>query len=664
MLRGGSIFFLYLMLTGCDDTLFASDAGTETYPPTWIGVTDFMDDHCVVCHSPDGEATTQLPTNLAEDLQTSGQRFVVPGDPEASLLWRVVSDTVGPDDYGVMPLGAGALPEPTVAHIREWILAGAPTIEASDDDGDGYTLATGDCDDSEAAVNPDAIEVCDGLDNDCDFITDEGVTIIGWLDEDGDGFGTGGEGPVCMAVSTSQGGDCNDGDNASYPGADERCGDQTDNDCDNLIDEASAVNAQSWYLDLDTDGFGDNSTGVSACDAPTGHVSDNTDCNDARSSDYPGSPEMCDGRDNDCDGPVDEGPPADAPTWYRDIDSDGYGDDTNTQVSCSQPNTYVALGGDCNDVDGRYNPDASETNCLDPNDYNCDGATGLTDSDQDGYGACEECDDTNNASYPGAPETCDSADNDCDGMIDENATDASTFFTDSDGDGYGTTSSVMACTQPVNTATNATDCNDADALAYPGATERCNGTDDDCDVTIDEDGVGGQTLYQDSDGDGYGTPSSTIDACGTSSGWVANALDCDDTSASISPDETTDEGDGIDNDCDGSIDENVVFTTTYADVQAIFDGSCTRACHGAPVPTGDLRLSGDSWPNIVNAPSSQAPLDIVEPFSTTDSYLWHKLQDTQTSVGGSGSMMPKTGRISDADLSTIEAWILDGAPRD
>ncbi|MCO4747338.1 MAG: putative metal-binding motif-containing protein [Proteobacteria bacterium] len=649
----------------CDDTLFNADVGIQAYTPDWAGVTAFLDDHCVVCHRVDGSATVVFPDDLATDIWTNTGRFVVPQDPEASALWRVIDGSTLETDFGTMPLGVDLLPAETVAHVREWILAGAQVDGSpADEDQDGYSVVDGDCDDADATVFPGGVEVCDGADNDCDFATDEGLTVAGFVDADQDGFGAGAETQVCPDEGADNASDCDDTSDQAFPGGTEVCGDQLDNDCDGAIDEAGASDASDWYVDLDGDGYGHLTTGETACSAPIGYVADNTDCDDAAASTNPGAAEVCDTANNDCDAYVDEGPPAGAPTWYRDSDRDDFGSSADTLVSCDQPVGYVANGGDCDDGDSRFYPGAPETNCTDPNDYNCDGATGATDQDNDGHAACAECDDLDPNSYPGANEVCDSADNDCNGLVDDGASDAQTFYVDSDGDGFGGSGTVLACVEPADTSATSTDCDDGDSLAYPGATERCNGTDDDCDSTVDESAVGSLTFYRDGDGDGYGDALVTQEQCSATSGWVADASDCDDGNVGVHPGVVNDPGDGVDNDCDGAVDEDAISTTNYTDVQAIWDGSCMLAgCHSAVLAAGDLRLNGDSWPNLVNAPSGQAPLDLVEPYSSQDSYLWHKLNDTHTTVGGSGSMMPKRGSLSGAELATIEAWILDGAPR-
>ena len=122
------------------------------------------------------------------------------------------------------------------------------------------------------------------------------------------------------------------------------------------------------------------------------------DCDDNNAEVNPGAEESCDGADNDCDGSIDEGQPEDAPTWYVDVDGDGYGDYTDSQARCVQPHGYVSTGGDCDDTNALYNPSAIESDCTDPNDYNCDGSVGYADSDNDGFPACEDCDDAESSS--------------------------------------------------------------------------------------------------------------------------------------------------------------------------------------------------------------------------------------------------------------------------
>ncbi|MCK6516686.1 putative metal-binding motif-containing protein, partial [Myxococcota bacterium] len=137
------------------------------------------------------------------------------------------------------------------------------------------------------------------------------------------------------------------------------------------------------------------------------------DCDDDDASVNPSAAETCDGRDNNCDGAIDEGLLV---TTYDDADADGYGDEATAAEACAPGDGEVAVGGDCDDGDARYNPGAAETDCADPNDYNCDGSTGYADGDNDGYAACEDCDDNDAGVNPAATEICDERDNNCDSL--------------------------------------------------------------------------------------------------------------------------------------------------------------------------------------------------------------------------------------------------------
>lgn len=170
-----------------------------------------------------------------------------------------------------------------------------------DADGDGVGAGE-DCDDQDAAVFPGAEEACDGLDNDCDSATDEGLLLSFYADSDADGFGDPGQAlQECEAPSgyVEDDQDCADDDAQIYPGATEVC-DGVDNNCDNEIDEGLL---QTFYKDKDSDGYGDPTDPVQACEASDVAVSDNTDCDDNDPQSYPGAEEVvADGIDQDCNG--------------------------------------------------------------------------------------------------------------------------------------------------------------------------------------------------------------------------------------------------------------------------------------------------------------------------------------------------------------------------
>ncbi len=189
---------------------------------------------------------------------------------------------------------------------------------------------------------------------------------------------------------------------------------------------------------------------------------------------------------------------------------------------------------------------------VDTEGFSADATTTLTvreaaDVDQDGDGYSPNAGDCNDSSitiYPGAPEVCDGLDNDCNPATD---IDVASPCYDDDGDGY--------CEGPpcTNTTNTIPDCNDANAAAYPGAPEICNNLDDDCDGEVDE-GLGAELYWYDADQDGYGQGNPISSCSGPPPGHTSLTGDCDDFNPLVNPG-MTEIGNGIDDDCDGQIDE-------------------------------------------------------------------------------------------------------------
>ena len=201
---------------------------------------------------------------------------------------------------------------------------------------DGYSINGLDCDDTRADIYPAANEVCDGLDNNCNEEIDEGLLSIYYTDNDGDGFGDINQ-PVEACVESEilvlDNTDCDDSSSEINPDQEEVC-DNIDNDCDGFIDEEVLG---MFYLDADSDGFGDGGSGVEACDIPVGYVTNNADCDDSETTTNPSSLEICDGLDNDCDGTADETGSSGEQTYYSDIDGDGLNDILAGQPLSTKP---------------------------------------------------------------------------------------------------------------------------------------------------------------------------------------------------------------------------------------------------------------------------------------------------------------------------------------
>ncbi len=220
----------------------------------------------------------------------------------------------------------------------------------------------------------------------------------------------------------------------------------------------------------------------------------------------PSAPESCNGLDDDCNGQIDEGVSI---TAFLDVDGDGFGADEFARRVCTLPPDGSPLGGDCNDVDARI--------------------------------------------APGLGETCDGLDNDCNGETDEGV--LGELFEDLDGDQHGDPLRPgPGCTESPGWSSLGDDCDDAEPLAWTGRTEVCDGVDNDCNGLIDE-GAPAEPLFEDADGDGYGAPGAVAFGCGHAPGLASNDRDCDDQDPAVGPHAEDLPSDGLDQDCDGFVDE-------------------------------------------------------------------------------------------------------------
>jgi hypothetical protein len=454
---------------------------------------------------------------------------------------------------------------------------------------DGSVLNGEDCNDALSDISPDSAEICDDIDNDCNGLVDDASTdtTIWYSDSDNDGFGSietaeASCGALDGYVENAE--DCDDNDDDINPSALELC-DGIDNNCDGNTDEDSAADAAIWYLDRDIDGFGDSLNSMASCTQPVDHVSVLGDCDDLDNDVNPAATEYCNGEDDDCSGAADEGDSLDATLWFFDGDNDGYGL-AGTEVSaCDAPDGHVGNADDCNDDDSALGLNSTEV--CDGIDNDCDGevdgenaedrSTWYLDADGDGYGlegseveACtlppgysdnrDDCNDEDDSLALITTEVCDGADNDCDGIIDGGtAIGATTWFLDADEDGYGLSSStVAACDEPDGYTDNGDDCNDEDGTLALVSTEICDELDNDCDGVVDgAEAVDSSTWYIDADDDGYGVDSSTMEACVKPEGYSDNSDDCNDEDDSLILAEI-EICDGLDNDCDGLVDEDTV----------------------------------------------------------------------------------------------------------
>ena len=392
------------------------------------------------------------------------------------------------------------------------------------------------CDAVPAAPGPDG-ELCgNALDDDCNGQTDEGFDV-------GDactvGLGVCQRTGVKVCAADGRGTVCSVSPGAANP-AGELCGNGLDDDCDGSADEGFDVGAAC-------------SAGTGICARAGQRVCSadrlTTVCNAVPAAPNPDG-ELCgNALDDDCDTFVDEGFPSLGNPCVV-----GLGECRRTGVfQCAGDRLSAvcsAAAGTpaaevCDDLDNDCNG-AVDNGCDDDGDDYCDAALALVGAPA----ACPlttgasvmDCNDNDAAVHPGAAEVCgDARDQNCDGAPSEGCP-MCDVTVDADFDG----------------ANECDDCDETNGAVFPGALERCDGLDNDCQGGIDED--------FDSDGDGYTT-------CGTMPGGGLDPafVDCDDANGARHPfacelcalgagntvacGAANDRGNGVDEDCDGYTDE-------------------------------------------------------------------------------------------------------------
>jgi hypothetical protein len=253
--------------------------------------------------------------------------------------------------------------------------------------------------------------------------------------------------------------------------------------------------------------------------------------------------------------------------------------------------------------------DAGDPTSLDPDGTRADiGAYGglytdptfHEDADGDGDAFFHDCDDADPQRSEHQLEHCDEIDNDCDLLVDDEPTDRVSFYEDCDGDGQGTFGTqILQCFVPTYVppscasgtwSTSEGDCDDAEPTTYAGAPELCDELDNDCDGYPE---TATESLgFSDTDGDGFGAGEVVVFCGDLPPGYVAESGDCDDSDAAVHPDQL-ETCNGLDDDCDGAVDDTGVVLIWYPDLDGDGYGDDAGQSEGACPPGGQVTVGGD-----------------------------------------------------------------------
>ena len=258
---------------------------------------------------------------------------------------------------------------------------------------------------------------------------------------------------------------------------------------DDAMTQDLGIDAQALCVDEDGDSFYSRQ-----------NCGTKVDCDDNNNRTFPGALEFCDYNDNNCDEQVDENTGI---TFYADKDKDGFGDINSTRQSCfdveDKPKgmleQYVDNHDDCDDTNAKINPKAAER--CDDVDYDCDGNNyngfNVGDGCSIGVGECVSTGtyactpdglETNCDAVPGIPaaEICDSLDNDCNSIVDNDLSAPSRACSAGIGECVRPGLEYQVCTGVAGWSSIYLGC---DAVPAEPEVELCDGLDNDCDGILD-----------------------------------------------------------------------------------------------------------------------------------------------------------------------------------